>query len=94
MRPVQHVPLPEGAHRDLIERLRELHLQAGLPSLRDVARRTCALSRDTVHRVLVGRSVPRWGPLELVVEALDGDVELFRELWIAAQRSREADVDR
>lgn len=87
--PVQHVPLPEGAHRTLIQELRDLHLRAGLPSVREIARKTEALSRDTVHRVLVGKSVPRWGPLELIVEALGGDVEVFRELWIAAHRQTE-----
>jgi hypothetical protein len=80
------IVLPAGPHRDLVEALRELHLQAGLPSVRAIARLTAALSHDTVHRVLVGAALPSWGPLELVVEALGGDVEEFRVLWMSARR--------
>lgn len=90
---IQRSPLPRGAHRDLIEQLRDLHLRAGLPSVRDIARKTHALSHDTVHRTLVGKAVPRWGPLELIVEVLGGDIEAFRELWIAAHRQTEPGVD-
>lgn len=81
-----------GATRDLLLALRDLHLHAGEPSTRAIARRTRALSHDTVHRVLTGPGLPTWGPLELVVEALDGDVQAFRLLWIAARH--EIDHDR
>ena len=40
--------------------------------MRTIARTTQALSHDTVHRVLTEPRAPAWGPLELVVEALDG----------------------
>jgi hypothetical protein len=60
--------------------------------MRAIARATDALSHDTVHRVLTGPGVPRWGPLELIVEALNGDVEKFRVLWMAARRAVEDDL--
>jgi hypothetical protein len=77
---------PGPSHEILLE-LYELHLVAGQPSMRDIARSTRALSHDTVHRVLTGPALPSWGPLELVVEALDGDVERFRALWVTARRA-------
>lgn len=96
---MQHIRrLPEGAGpcHDLRSELRDLHLRAGEPSMRAIARRTDALSHalchDTVHRVLTGTGVPRWDPLELVVKALNGDVERFRILWIAARRAEEQDL--
>jgi hypothetical protein len=61
--------------------------------MRAIARSTGALSHDTVHRVLTGPTLPRWGPLELVVEALDGEVETFRALWISARRAMEEGSD-
>ena len=36
--------------------------------------------------------MPGWGPLELVVDALGGDVETFRGLWISARRRRSKSV--
>lgn len=86
MRKLQTVP---GVAGDILAELRRLHLRAGEPSVRAIARSTGAISHDTVHRVLTGPDVPQWGPLELVVEALHGDVEVFRELWIAARSAME-----
>lgn len=85
--------LPEtpGSVRDVLVPLRELYLLAGEPSMRTIARTTDAISHDTVHRVLTGPQLPRWGPLELVVEALGGDVETFRKLWVSARRAMEQD---
>lgn len=88
---VRRAPLPDGPHRDLVLRLRELHLDAGRPSVRTIARQTEALGHDTVHRLLVGAKLPSWGPLELVVEALGGHVDEFRELWKSAHRFQETD---
>ena len=82
------VPGPCG---DILLELRRLHLRAGEPSMRAIARSTGALSHDTVHRVLTGPALPHWGPLELVVEALHGDVEAFRGLWIAARSAMDED---
>jgi hypothetical protein len=78
-----------GAAGDILVELRRLHLRAGEPSVRAIARSTGAISHDTVHRVLTSPELPQWGPLELVVEALHGDVEVFRELWITARSTME-----
>jgi hypothetical protein len=88
---IRKLPEAPGLGHDLLSALRDLHLRAGEPSMREIARRTCALSHDTVHRVLTHPELPRWGPLELVVEALGGDVESFRQLWISARREMEHD---
>ncbi|MEU9958522.1 response regulator transcription factor [Streptomyces sp. NPDC050982] len=61
------------------------HLRSGEPSMRELADRTRLLSHDTVHRVLTRPEVPRWRSLEMVVTALDGDVEEFRGLWVSAR---------
>lgn len=89
---IRRLPEAAGPCYDLRSELRDLHLRAGEPSMRAIAHATHALSHDTVHRVLAGPGVPRWGPLELIVEALHGDVERFRVLWIAARRSVEQDL--
>jgi hypothetical protein len=81
----------QGLNGDILLELRQLHLLAGEPSMRAIARSTGALSHDTVHRVLTGPGLPQWGPLELVVEALHGDVEAFRLLWVAARREMDGD---
>jgi hypothetical protein len=91
MRRLRRLPGEASPTLDLLVALRELYLQAGEPSTRTIARSTRALSHDTVHRVLTGPTLPRWGPLELVVEVLNGDVEKFRDLWITARRSIEDD---
>ena len=67
-------------------RLQRLRRQQGEPSLREIAIRTKrAVSHATVRSVLVGDRLPRWGQVEVVVEALDGNAEDFRRLWIAAR---------
>jgi DNA-binding NarL/FixJ family response regulator len=74
----------EGAARDLFAALNELYVAAGAPSVRAIAERTHALSRDTVHRALTGDKPPKWSTLHDIVVALDGDVEQFRAWWTAA----------
>ena len=65
-------------------RLQRLHRLRGEPSVRDLSKRTGhAITYTTVHAVLKCERTPKWGPLELVVEALGGEVEEFRPLWIA-----------
>jgi DNA-binding phage protein len=86
-------PDTSGPAHDLQVALRRLYLVAGAPSVRDIAKKTGALSRDTVHRVLTRPGLPRWGTLELIVEALGGDIETFRILWIAARRAMDGDLD-
>ncbi|GGM16474.1 pentapeptide repeat-containing protein [Dactylosporangium sucinum] len=75
----------------LRERLRLLHLRKGKPSSREIHRRTeRAISHTTASAVLRCEKNPRWGQLELVVEALDGDLEEFRPLWMAAEEAKTA----
>ncbi|GAA4704269.1 ATP-binding protein [Phytohabitans rumicis] len=71
----------------LFEEIRLLHRRAGEPSTRTIARSLGrgVLSHTTVNAVLRGSRVPHWGPLELVVQALGGDVERFKELWLEAR---------
>lgn len=77
--------LPAGPHRDLVEALHDLHHRAGLPSLRAMAGRV-GCSHTTVSTVFSAPRVPTWGVLELLVEAMHGDVDDFRTLWLEATR--------
>ncbi len=66
--------------------LQRLRREQGEPSLRKIAARTHgAISHATVSTVLAAETLPRWGQVEVVVEALDGDGEHFRKLWVAAR---------
>lgn len=88
---IRKPPDPAGPGHDLLAGLRDLHLHAGAPSMREIAHTTGdAISHDTVHRILKGDRLPRWRPLELVVKALGGDVEAFRVLWVSARRATDA----
>ena len=75
--------VPPGAHRDLVDALHALHHEAGWPSLRWLAREA-GCSHTTVATVFSSPKLPSWGVLELVVEAMGGDVGEFRRLWLAA----------
>ncbi|WP_322936538.1 ATP-binding protein [Nocardioides bizhenqiangii] len=75
--------IPPGGQRDLNAALHDLHHRAGWPSLRVLAREA-GCSHTTVSRVFSARQLPAWGVLELVVEALGGDVGAFHRLWLAA----------
>lgn len=75
--------LPPGVERDLVEALHDLHLRAGRPSLRALASQV-GCSPTTVSAVFSSGRLPTWGVLELVVEAMQGDVDAFRGLWLAA----------
>jgi hypothetical protein len=75
--------LAPGAHHDLVGALHELHHRAGWPSLRALAREA-GCSHTTVSTVFSSPRLPSWGVLELLVEAMDGDVRGFREMWHAA----------
>ncbi|MFJ2005818.1 Crp/Fnr family transcriptional regulator [Streptomyces chartreusis] len=76
---------PLGA---LLGSLRQLHTEAGQPSVRKIAA-SAQLSHDTVHRVLTQAKTPTWPSLEAVVSALDGSVEQFRTLWVACRAQEE-----
>jgi hypothetical protein len=80
------LPLPElppGPHRDLVGALHDLHHRAGWPSLRTLAK-AAGCSHTTVSTVFSSPRLPTWGVLELLVEAMDGQVAEFRTLWLAA----------
>lgn len=80
--------LPGGPLATLFDQLRRLHIEAGEPSSRHIARQA-GISHDTVHRTLTGPALPRWTNVELVVHALDGDVEAYRARWLAARAAEE-----
>ncbi|MEN3307181.1 MAG: hypothetical protein V7603_3383 [Micromonosporaceae bacterium] len=75
--------VPDGPVRVLFQALHELHHRAGWPSLRNMASEV-GCSHTTVSVAFSTPRVPRWGMLELIVETLDGDVDRFRHLWLAA----------
>ena len=74
---------PRGAHHELVAALHDLHHHAGWPSLRTLARQT-GVSHTTVSKAFSQPAVPTWGTIELLVEAMDGDVLAFRDLWLTA----------
>ncbi|MEV4314961.1 response regulator transcription factor [Actinocrispum sp. NPDC049592] len=79
--------LPGGPAADFFHALYDLHLRAGEPSIRDIAKSTNQLSHDTVHRTLTGPAVPKWANVEKVVQALGGSPETIQPLWLAARVS-------
>jgi Tetratricopeptide repeat/NB-ARC domain len=85
---IKREPTPSGPITDLFDRLHEIHLEAGQPSVREIAVRIGrgAISSSTIHNIFRGPRVPKWGFLELVVEALHGDTAEFLKLWQAARR--------
>jgi len=84
---IRRNPTPPGPITDLFDRLHEIHLLAGLPSVRDISRGIGrgVISSSTIHNIFRGPRVPRWNFLELVVEELHGDIAEFRTLWQVAQ---------
>src|SRR4051794_14338442 len=90
--PVRKRAVADGALCTLVQALRHLHTAAGEPSVRDIARLSGGqVSRDTVHRLLTMTKPPRWRTLAAVIHALDGDVERFRPLWIAARAEEDGE---
>ena len=79
---------PSGPITELYDRLDELHLKAGRPSMREIATRAGRgrISSSTVHNVFAFRNsrVPRWSFLEEIIKALAGDTAVFLALWQAA----------
>jgi tetratricopeptide (TPR) repeat protein len=75
--------VPDGPVRTLFDALHEQHHRAGWPSLRHLAKEV-GCSHTTVSSAFSEPRVPRWGLLELIVEALGGDTEQFHRLWLAA----------
>lgn len=75
--------LPAGPQSELFDALHELHHHAGWPSLREMAKEV-GCSHTTVSAAFAGPRLPRWGLLELIVEALGGEVVDFHRRWLAA----------
>jgi archaellum biogenesis ATPase FlaH len=90
--------VPPGPLHDLMDALHELHLHAGYPSSRtlqsDIGRGVA--SHTAIHKAFTGHSVPSWGLIELLVEAMArrakrqeaAEVERLRKLWANAARHR------
>lgn len=70
---------------ELREALTRLHIRAGMPSSREVARLAETMSHSTVHQVINKNDLPTWKVLSRIVAALGGDPENFRELWETAK---------
>jgi tetratricopeptide (TPR) repeat protein len=79
-------PTPPGPVTELFDRLDQLHLTAGRPSMREIATRAGhgRISSSTVHNVFRSSRVPRWAFLEDIVKVLHGDTTEFLDLWQAA----------
>ena len=75
--------IPPGAQRDLNDALHQLHHQSGWPSLRVLAR-DAGCSHTTVSNVFSAPRLPVWGVIEMLVEAMHGDVGHFHDLWMHA----------
>ena len=86
MSPISRNPTPPGPVTELFERLDQLHLAAGHPSIREITRRIGRgmISSSTVHNVFRQSRVPSWDYLEKIVIALHGDTAEFLDLWQAA----------
>jgi tetratricopeptide (TPR) repeat protein len=83
--------LPPGPHRDLVTELHDLHHRAGWPSLRTLAREA-GVSHTTVSKAFSSTSLPSWGTVELLVEAMGGTAEDVHELWLAASTPTNGDA--
>ena len=85
--------LPIGAHHDLVVALHDLHHRAGWPSLRALAHEA-GVSHTTVSKVFSAPGLPTWGTLELVVEAMQGDIATFHNFWLDASAPAEQPIRR
>jgi hypothetical protein len=86
------LPRPDvapGPHRELVLALHDLHRRAGWPSLRTLAR-AAGCSHTTVSSVFSSTRLPAWGLVELLGEAMQGDVAELRALWLAASEGSAA----
>lgn len=66
---------------ELTDYLRAIHHEAGLPSMRTLARIT-GMSHSTVADALSGRRTPSWSKLDRIVSALDGSLVEAKRLWM------------
>lgn len=94
--------LPPGPKQRLFKTLYQLRKRRGKPSLRDIAAGTSdgrSVSKTAVNFLfppednsssMHDRRVPSWPILQSVVVHLEGDLGLFRHLWIQAKEAEEA----
>jgi hypothetical protein len=84
--------IPPGPLQNLKKAVHELHLDAGHPSLREIARKQ-TFSHSTVHELFTGTKLPNHALLTCVVEVLtarargldlDDQLDRFDALWKAA----------
>jgi hypothetical protein len=80
----------ENPHTQFVAELRKLHLFAGAPSTRDLARRAdrelkIKVSHKTVDNALNGTRLPRWNIALIVIKLLRGNERYFQQLWMAAK---------
>ena len=97
MTAITRSPTAPGPVTELFDRLDQLHLAAGRPSMREIATRAGRgkISSSTVHNVFRSSRVPRWSFLEGIVQALHGDTAEFLDLWQSAwQAENEAPTTR
>lgn len=81
----------DAALTELRGALKRLRRKKGEPSYRDIARATNhAISHQTVMIVIRCDRLPKWGQLEVLVEALGGDIDTFQQLWIAVRDAQDA----
>lgn len=72
---------------DYYTALQDLWRNAGTPSSRNIQVIICRttdrdISHTTVNDVIQGRRIPAFNTLEVIVQALGGDIEQFRKLWV------------
>jgi hypothetical protein len=84
--PINREPPAPGPVTELFDRLDQLRLAAGRPSMREIERRAGRgrISSSTVHNVFRRTRIPRWIFVEEIVKALNGDLATFKTLWEAA----------
>jgi predicted nucleotide-binding protein len=82
-----------GPVADLAAALGSLRVQAGTPSLREIARRAGTISHTTVADALAGTRVPSWDVISAFVRACDGDEDRVRRKWLAARNAELASAD-
>nr|BAF98618.1 hypothetical protein [Streptomyces argenteolus] len=78
--------LPAGPIRNLSDALHDLHHRAGWPSLRRMAT-AIGCSHTTVSKMFSSPHLLRWNRLELVVDYLNGERILFKDMWYEATRT-------
>lgn len=78
-----------GAMDEMAADLRRLRLEAGNPTLRAMARASGKISHTTLHDAMSGTRLPTWPTVQTFVEVCGGDVETWRQRWLAAARTCE-----